>query len=273
MTLPEVSTLSAPILARIAEELGAVPPALPPAELEALAAGCGGDAGRLKRWLKRRLAGEPVPYILGELVFRGRRFRIDARAYITDPESSFLVEGVEAVVDAFGARHGRPPLVAEIGSGCGSLAISLKLERPAATVVALDLDPAALRLSVENASAHRADVRFVESDLFDDWPEAAAPDIIFADPPWGSEDTLYSEDRDGAYYRAMPAASAFPLGGLTGVHAQILRSVAQRQWPSHVVLNGGVLSRAQLAAVAIGSRWHDITASGPGLSLLHCRMR
>ena len=242
--------------------------------MQLLAGACGGDANRLKRWIKRRLAGEPIPYILGELVFRERRFRIDARAYITDPENSFLIEGVEAAVDAFVAREGRPPIVAEIGSGCGSLAISLKLERPAATVIALDLDPAALRLSVENAAAHRADVRFAESDLFDEWPEAAAPDIIFADPPWGSEETLYSDNRDGAYYRAMPAASAFPLGGLTGMHAQILRSVAQRQWSSHVILNGGVLPRAELEAVARGTHWHEITATGSGVVLLlHCRMR
>lgn len=272
MTLPDVSALAASVLARIVAELGAPPPALPAADLETLAAACQGDANRLKRWIKRRLAGEPIPYILGEIVFRDRRFRIDPRAYITDPESSFLVEGVETAVDAFAAKHGRAPLVAEIGSGCGSLAISLKLERPAATVIALDLDPAALRLSVENAAAHRADVRFVESDLFDAWPEAAAPDIIFADPPWGSEETLYSEDRDGDYYRAMPAASAFPLGGLTGVHAQILRSVTQRQWPSEVILNGGVLPRTELEAVARGARWYAITASGWGVSLLHCRM-
>jgi methylase of polypeptide subunit release factors len=272
MTLPDVSALVAPTLARLAAELGSPPPALPAADLATLAAACGGDANRLKRWIKRRLAGEPIPYILGELVFRGRRFRIDPRAYITDPESTFLLEGVVAAVDEFSARQGRPPLVAEIGSGCGSLAITLKLERPAVQIVALDLDPAALRLSVENAATHRADVRFVESDLFDEWPEAAAPDIIFADPPWGSEETLYSDDRDGAYYRAMPAASAFPLGGLTGVHAQILRNVAQRRWPSLVILNGGVLPRAELEAVARGTRWHAVTASDGGVSLLHCRM-
>lgn len=272
MTLPAVSALTASVLARITAELGAPPPALPEADLATLAAACQGDADKLKRWIKRRLVGEPIPYILGEIVFRQRRFRVDPRAYITDPETTFLVEGVENAVDTFTAEHGRAPLVAEIGSGCGSLAITLKLERPAATVVALDLDPAALRLSVENGAAHRADVRFVESDLFDAWPETAAPDIIFADPPWGSEETLYSEDRDGDYYHAMPAASAFPLGGLTGVHTQILRSVAQRQWSSHIILNGGVLPPAELESVARGTRWYAITASGGGVSLLHCRM-
>jgi hypothetical protein len=56
------------------------------------------------------------------------------------------------------------------------------------------------------------------------------------------------------------------------VHAQILRCVARRQWSSEIILNGGVLPRAELEAVARGARWYAIAASGWGVSLLHCRM-
>jgi hypothetical protein len=54
----------------------------------------GGDAPRLKRWLKRRLAGEPLAYITGGFTFRGLAFAIDKRAYITDPETTHLVSAV-----------------------------------------------------------------------------------------------------------------------------------------------------------------------------------
>jgi methylase of polypeptide subunit release factors len=265
--------LFATVLARLAAELDGPPPALATADAAVLTAACGGDADRLKRWVKRRLAGEPLAYVLGELEFRGRRFRIDARAYITDPEASLLVDAVIAAIDAITAQHGRAPLVADLGSGCGSMAIAVKLERPAANVIGLDLDPAALRLAAENAAAMHAGVRFVESDLFDAWPDAAAPDLIFADPPWGSEETLYSPDRDAAHYRAMPAVSAFPLGGLTGGHAQILRAVARRQWPSLVLLNCGVLPRTAIASLAAATHWHEIASPAPGISVLRCRMR
>ncbi len=261
----------APILAAITAELGHAPD-LPAADLATLAAAAAGDDARLKRWIKRRLSGEPIPYITGLLAFRGRNYRIDARAYITDPECSCLIDTVGAAITAFTARAGRAPAVAEVGGGCGSLAISLKLEHPAARVTALELNSGAIPLARENAAALGADVQFLESDLLDAWPGPAAPDLIFGDPPWGTEETLYAADRDAAYYHAMPAASAFPLGGATGMHAQILRAVAARRWPSHVILNGGVLPPAALAAVARGSRWHEVATSPQGVSVLHCRM-
>lgn len=262
-------------LERIGAETGGAPlPPLAPADSIALAEACGADVGRLKRWIKRRLAGEPLAYILGAVVFRGRRFHLDKRAFITDPETSLLVDAVCARIDRFTADRGRAPVVAEIGCGCGCLGISVKLERTAVTLVGIELDADALAVAKLNVSAHAVDVRLVESDLFDDWPLAAAPDLIFGDPPWGSTETLYDPARDADHYHAMPAASAFPLGGTTGVHEQILRAVGARRWPSEIWLNAGVLPPAEVAAVAQSlqaAEW-EVVQPAPGLCLLRCRM-
>lgn len=259
-------------IARIARDLeGFSPPAIPIAELHALDAASAGDAAKLQRWLKRRFAGEPLAYILGEFTFRGRRFRSDARAYITDPETSLLVDAVLERGDRL-AREGRAPCVAEIGCGGGSLALSVQLERPAWRVVGLDLDGAALALAGINAAAHGLPgLPLLESDLFEAWPGPDAPDLIFGDPPWGGEDTLYDDSRGAAHYRAMPAASAFPPGDRTMVHRQILRDVARRGWRSHLILNGGVLPAAELAALARDAAWQEIEPRA-GAVLLHCRM-
>jgi release factor glutamine methyltransferase len=260
-------------LAQLAVELGDAPvAALAPTDVAALARAAGEDPLRLKRWLKRRLAGEPVAYIVGELIFRGRTFHVDQRAYITDPENAFLVDTLLAQIDAFAAREHRPPVVAEFGCGCGSLAISVKLERSAATVIGLELDANALAVAARNVARWQVDVPLVESDLFDAWPRTTAPDFIFGDPPWGSEETLYDAARDAAHYRAMPAASAFPLGGRTGLHAQVLRAAAVRGWRSELLLNGGVLPPAELTAVAQNAVFTEILVSPGGISLLHCRM-
>lgn len=274
MTPPLPADVAA-TLAQIDRELvGAARPPLAADDALALAAACTGDPARLKRWLKRRLTGEPLAYILGELTFRGRRFRIDKRAYITDPETSHVVDAVLAASDAFSAQQGRAPIVAEFGCGCGSLGLSLKLERPNVAYVGLELDADALALARLNAEQYHLDVSLVESDLFDAWPLAAPPDFIFGDPPWGADDTLYDAERDAAHYHAMPAASAFPLGGRTGVHAQLLRAVRLLGWRSHLVLNGGVLPPTELRTVALsaGAVWVEIAAPRPGISLLHCRM-
>lgn len=257
-----------PVLARIARELGGPAPAWPPrGDLEALAGACGGDERRLKRWIKRRLAGEAVAHIIGWFEFRGLRLAIDKRAYVTDPELTHLVDAVLAR-----ARTLAAPLVADIGAGCGSLALAVKRALPAARVIGLDLDPDALALARRNAADLRLELTWVESDLFEDWPaELGPPDLVFGDPPWGDESTLYGPDRAAGHYRAMPPSAAFPLGGRAAAHGQILRALQERGWASEAWLNGGVLPPEELAAaVPAGADW-EIVSPAPGLSLLRCR--
>ncbi len=273
MTKPP-SGPAADALARIEAELGgALGPPPGPAELAALETACAGDPERLRRWLKRRLAGEPLAYILGWLEFRGLRFAVDSRAYITDPELTHLVDAVLNRVRTLPAAAGQGPLLAEVGVGCGSLALALKRALPAARIVGLDLHPGALALAASNASAHGLELRLVESDLFESWPaDLPPPDLIYGDPPWGDAASLYAEDRPAAHYLAMPAASAFPIGGRTGVHSQILRAVAARGWASEIWLNGGILSPDELRAAAAAAPECEIVAAAPRLSLLRCRM-
>ena len=272
MTPPR--TPAAIALARIEEELNGRPlPSLPPGDLTTLADAAGPDARKLKRWIKRRIAGEPLAHIIVSFTFRGLRFRVDKRAYVTDPELTHLVDAVLERARAFASATGRPPLLADFGVGCGSLALAIKHACPDVEIVGLDLDPDALAVATVNAATHGAALRLIESDLFDDWPEELpAPDFIYGDPPWGDETTLYAGDRPAAHYGAMPAVSAFPLGGRTGVHAQILRAVAQRGWASEIWLNGGVLPREELAALAQNAADWAVLSPAAGVRLLRCRM-
>jgi hypothetical protein len=183
---------------------------------------------------------------------------------------------VDAVLDrarAFQAAAGRAPLLADLGVGCGSLALAIMEALPEAQIVGLDLDPDALAVAAANAAARGRALRLVESDLFDDWPpDLPAPDFIYGDPPWGDATTLYAGDRPAAHYGAMPAASAFPLGGRTGVHAQILRAAACRGWAAEIWLNGGVLPREELAALAAEAADWEVLSPAADVRLLRCRM-
>ncbi len=258
-----------PILAALTTELGS-PPDLTPGDLAALATAAA-DAPQLRRWLKRRLAGEPIAHIIGRFVFHGREFLVDKRAYVTDPELIHLVDAVLAAARRFAAAHGRAPLLAEIGVGCGSLALTLKHAFPEARVVGLDLDPDALAVAARNVERHGLAITLIESDLFASWPaDLPPPDLIYGDPPWGDESMLYADDRPAGHYQAMPPVSAFPLGGPTGVHRQILQDVARRGWPSEVWLNGGVIAREALVALGSLAPAHTVLSPGPGISLLRC---
>ncbi|MFP3940308.1 MAG: peptide chain release factor N(5)-glutamine methyltransferase [Thermoanaerobaculia bacterium] len=100
--------------------------------------------------LARRLAGEPVAYLLGEREFYGRPFRVDRRVLVPRPETEHLVEA--ALDSGLGLPAGARVL--DVGTGSGAIAVTLALERPSWRVAATDLSPAALAVARENARRH-----------------------------------------------------------------------------------------------------------------------
>ena len=127
----------------------------------------------------RRAGGEPLQYLLGEWEFLGRTFAVDPRALIPRGETEGIVEE---------ARRAAPDAVrlADLGTGSGVLAVSLALERPRATVVALDRSPAALALAAKNARRHgvAGRVRAVASDWLSALGGGARFDLVVANPPY-----------------------------------------------------------------------------------------
>ncbi len=228
-----------------------------------------GDPTRLEALRLRVAAGEAPAYVAGFLSFGGRRFRIDPRAFITDPETWWLTE--VALEQGRGlAAQGRVPQILEFGVGAGTLAITVKLAQPDWPVSGIDIDAAALELAAENARLHGVDLGLVQSDYLSGWPPAAAvPDIIFGDPPWGGAEDLYDGERDEGYYLQMPAASAFPPGGeRTGIHDRLIRSVVERGWNSTIILNYGVLPRPVIARSAAPLGQWSLAHPQPGISVL-----
>lgn len=234
----------------------------------------GGDEERLAQMLAEVAAGAPAPYVAGFLLFRGHRFRIDRRAFITDPETSALVDVVLAEGDRLAATLGRAPCLVEFGVGAGSLAISVKLARPDWQLTGLDIDAGALTLARENASLHGVELRLIQSDFLSALPAGEAPDLIFGDPPWGGSEDLYDDERDERWYRQMPPHSAFPDdGGQTSVHDALIAATIARHWPTLLVLNYGVLPEAVIARSAGGLGDWRIAQPAPGISVLVGRAR
>ncbi len=137
------------------------------------------EAAAYRALLSRRAAGEPLQYLLGEWEFLGRTFRVDPRALIPRGETEGIVEAARGA-----APDGRRLL--DLGTGSGILAVTLVLERPGATVVALDRSPGALALARHNALRHgvAARIRFVASDWLSGLRAAAPFDLAVANPPY-----------------------------------------------------------------------------------------
>jgi len=102
---------------------------------------------RLENYLRRRSNREPLQYITGETEFVGHRFRCDPRAMIPRPETELLV----GTLAAHCQRHRPEAIIADIGTGCGVIAVSLALLLPYARLYATDVSTEALQLAAENA--------------------------------------------------------------------------------------------------------------------------
>jgi len=108
---------------------------------------------RLLEAARRRASGMPQAYAVGRANFRGHWLKVDSRVLIPRPETEGLVQ---LVIDYFCAavpQCPRAPIVADIGTGSGAVAIALALEAPIAGVIATDIAADALTVALENIAA------------------------------------------------------------------------------------------------------------------------
>ncbi|RMH23481.1 MAG: peptide chain release factor N(5)-glutamine methyltransferase [Acidobacteria bacterium] len=132
--------------------------------------------------LVRRLAGEPVAYLLGEREFYGRPFYVDRRVLIPRPETEHLVEAALAL------PLPPAPRIADLGTGCGAIALTLAIELPRARLWAVDRSLPALAVARANRRRHdRGDLRRRVALLAGDLATAVdleALDLIVSNPPY-----------------------------------------------------------------------------------------
>jgi release factor glutamine methyltransferase len=143
----------------------------------------------------RRLAGEPLQYVLGSWSFRGLDLMVDHRVLIPRPETEWVVEvALEEAVRA-GVRRGTrrthdgqtTAVVADLGTGSGAIALALAAELADAEVWATDASPDALAVAAANVAGCGATrVRLAEGSWFAALPDALAGTLalVVANPPY-----------------------------------------------------------------------------------------
>lgn len=147
--------------------------------------------------LARREAGEPLQYVLGAWGFRTLDLFVDHRVLIPRPETEEVVEQAIRELDATlrspDRALDRAPLVADLGTGSGAIALSIAVERDTAEVWAVERSPDAAAVARANlAGIGRAGtrVRIVEGSWFAPLPVELEGtfDLIVSNPPYVSPD-------------------------------------------------------------------------------------
>lgn len=171
---------------------------------------------RYEPLVARRERREPVSYILGTREFWGLPFEVGPDVLIPRPETEFIVEETLELA----GKDGHPVII-DIGTGSGCIAVALAREIPGARIIATDVSKYALEVARRNAIRHEvADrINFVETSFLNGIEDTA--DLIVSNPPYVpavAQPALTPEVRD---YE--PALAVF--GGADGLDG--LRSVVQ----------------------------------------------
>jgi release factor glutamine methyltransferase len=147
------------------------------------------EARTFGRALCQRCTGTPLQHLTGEQAFRRISLEVRPGVFVPRPETEVLVGFALAEIQTISS-----PVVVDLGTGTGAVALSVKHERPDATVFATDLSAEAVALARANASRLRLEVTVLEGDLLDALPEGLVGrvDAVLSNPPYIDPD-LYDD--------------------------------------------------------------------------------
>ena len=147
------------------------------------------DAAKIRRMIHRRAQGEPLQYLLGSWDFFGYMFRIGEGVLIPRSDTETLVEQALDICTENGMKS---PEIADLCSGSGCIAITLKMELPDAEIHAVELSDKALKYLEYNKNQYSADITVHCADVLN--PETAARfrnlDMIVSNPPYLTESDM-----------------------------------------------------------------------------------
>jgi release factor glutamine methyltransferase len=138
--------------------------------------------------LLRLIDDEPIQYITGKAWFYGLPFKVSTDVLIPRPETEELTELI--LIDNPTSDH---KSVLDIGTGSGIIPVILAMKRPLWSISALDISEAALSIASLNASNHRVNIQFIQTDILKNACQVKPKsiDILVSNPPY-----IISQEKD-----------------------------------------------------------------------------
>jgi len=206
------------------------------------------QAQRFSELLERRVAGEPIAYIVGSRDFWTLTLAVNPSVLVPRPETELLVERALALGPEGSAA------IADLGTGSGAIALALASERPGWKVTAVDISAAALNTARANAmSLELNSVEFLEGAWFAPLKNRRFH-LIASNPPYVSESDPALKDATLQHEPQIALASG--PDGLNAIREIVLAA------PDYLERHGWLLlehGSDQAAAVA-----HELVGRGFG---------
>jgi release factor glutamine methyltransferase len=182
-----------------------------------------GEITLFEELVRRRMCHEPVAYLVGYKPFYGLDITVDNRVLIPRPETEMLVERALAQAQRL-ERDGQRPVIADIGTGSGAVAVALAVNLPDALIYATDLSPACMEVAGKNVWRYGVgdQVRLLPGNLLDCLLEPV--DILVANLPYVASGDIPGLPRQVRDYEPVLALDGGPDG--CDILRELVRSVA-----------------------------------------------
>ncbi len=178
--------------------------------------------------LQRRLAGEPIAYILGVREFYGLTLKVTPATLIPRPDSETLVEAALQKISVDVAWD-----ILDLGTGTGAVALAIAKHRPKCHVIGVDASAEALVVAIENAqNLDLKNLSLIKSNWFSDLA-AEKFDVIVSNPPYIAEADCHLTQGDLRFEPRSALASGF--NGLDDIRLII------QQAPNYLKPNGWLM--------------------------------
>jgi release factor glutamine methyltransferase len=203
----------------------------------------------------RRAAGEPFQYIAGRQEFYGLEFEVSPDVLIPRPETELLVEKALELLKGSGA-----PLLCDVGTGSGCVAVALLHEREDARGLALDVSDAALAVAARNAARHGVGgrLRLLVSDCLDALRAGEHRglrfDLVASNPPYIAESDIEGLQREVREHE--PRVALTPGGdGLDVIRRLVAEAPEFLKAGGHLLLEIGFDQHERVAALIDPAVW------------------
>lgn len=209
-----------------------------------------GELSKYQSLIERRASGEPLQYITGHQEFFGLEFEVTPDVLIPRPETEILVEEVIRL-----AKQSQP-LIVDLCTGSGCIAVTLARELSGARVIASDISLAALAVAQRNAARHDLPVEFVASDLLEAFAARPFADLITCNPPYVAANELPSLQREVRDWEPRVALTDF--GDGLSFFRRLLCDAPSRLKPGgHLICEMGYTQSEAVAAMVDRGVWEE----------------
>lgn len=159
-------------------------------------------------WMQRRLEGEPLAYLSGQVQFYHCLFEITPAVLIPRPETEILVDKVIACLKS---QAWQEKILWDVCCGSGCMGIAIKKALPSLSVYLSDQSAEAIALAMHNARLNEVDVICLHGDLLAPFKGLQAHYVV-CNPPYISEEEYQNLDREVKHYEPRQALVAGETG-------------------------------------------------------------